>query len=99
MIGSMYFFKRWRDLMGLVDLFLMGRKFIRVRLNVVSKIDRVFVDLDWFLKFLDLKILGFKYVIFDYCLILIEIRKENWGFILLRSLDIWFFYLKFIKNG
>lgn len=44
-------FKFWQSSMDFVDLPLLSRKFTWYRNNSTSRIDRVFVDTDWFDRF------------------------------------------------
>lgn len=47
-------FKDWVVVVNILELFLSDRKYIWRRKNFMSRIDRVFVDLEWFNFFLDL---------------------------------------------
>lgn len=90
-------FKNWVNVMNIMELFLEGRKYICSRKNLKSKIDRVFVDLEQIIIFLELRLQGLNRLIFDYFFLLVEGMKINWGSKLFRLLDVWFIYLRFSK--
>lgn len=68
-IFGMKNFKEWLNRMRVVDLFFLRRKYIWVRGNLMSIIDRCFVDLECIVKFFFLKLRGFERNVLDYCLL------------------------------
>jgi len=66
----------------LVDILLVGRKFIWYKQNgtVKSRIDRVLISTNWILKWLDCKKYALGRLVSDYCALIMKVTSIDWGF-------------------
>ena len=90
-------FIQWVQSMGLVDLPLIGRKYTWLRGRSHSRLDRGLVDVDWTLKFPELKLWALNKSVSDHCPLFLETHAKNWGSKPFRTIDAWFTHLEFIK--
>lgn len=96
-IGSMEDFRNWVQSMQLFDLPLVNRKFTWMHVNLHSRLDRGLVNLEWCIKFPDMKLWALNWAIFYHCSLMLETSKEDWGPKSFCTLDTWLSHLGFIK--
>lgn len=83
-------FQAWQQEMGLVELPLLGRKYTWYRNSSASRIDRVFIDVEWLEIVSDLKLWGLERSLSDHCPLLVGSEYVDWGPKPFRVLDVWF---------
>ena len=95
-LRSMEEFKNWAMEMGLSNIQLLGRKYRWARGNSSSRIDRMLVEANWWVKFPELKLLAISSKLSDHTRLVLDLNKIN-DPKPFRSLDAWFSHPNFKK--
>nr|XP_025616965.1 uncharacterized protein LOC112709287 [Arachis hypogaea] len=90
-------FRDWIWDMELVDLELNDRKFTWFRGQSCSRIDRVFVSLEWLEQFPEIRLKGGPRGLSDHCPLIVEDSRLREGLRPFRSLNSWFTHDGFLR--
>ena len=72
--GSIDEFAQWVQELGSIDIPLIGRKYTWSRCNAQSRLDRALVEVEWTLKYPEMKLWALNKVVSDHC----SLRHSLW---------------------